>query len=114
MALRLFSGTLGLYTLMVLASVFLGGSIIRLYGETCGRSLFDPLSWVSSFMLIGSPWCRALNWVGHISTMVMEYVWFHLATVTLGWISTYIPSMIGGNPVKGGSVVPPRMTGHVQ
>lgn len=101
---NIFRGTLSLYTLIVLASVFGGGSLIRLYGETCGLSLLSPGTWFQSFVLIGSPWCRTLNWLGHMATMVMEYIWFHLATMFVGWISAYIPNNMfsGGPPGKAG------------
>ena len=101
---NIFRGTLSLYTLIVLASVFGGGSLIRLYGETCGLSILSPGTWFQSFVLIGSPWCRTLNWLGHMATMVMEYIWFHLATMFVGWISAYIPNNMfsGGLPGKAG------------
>ena len=66
------------YILVLLGAVFGGGSMIRLYGNTCGLNLLEPSSWLRAFVTIGSPWCRVLNWVGYMATSIVEHLWFHL------------------------------------
>ena len=89
-----------LYALMIFLAVFGGGGMIRMYGETCGLSPTDPSTWFRSFMLIGSPWCRFLNWGGHLSSGVMEYIWYHMGAVMLGWVGTKLPINIGTDRMR--------------
>ena len=42
------------YVLVLLGAVFGGGSLIRLYGNTCGLSIIDPSSWLRASITIGS------------------------------------------------------------
>merc|ERR1712146_455315 len=79
------------YILVLLGAVFGGGSMIRLYGNTCGLNLLDPSSWLRAFVTIGSPWCRALNWVGYMSTSIVEHLWFHLFGVIISTFVTFVP-----------------------
>lgn len=79
-------GTAVIYTCVIAACVFGGGGLIRLYGETCGLSLFDPKSWISSIILVGSPWCRGLNWLGYVTTSVIENVWYHMIANIITWV----------------------------
>ena len=80
-----------LYSLVLLGCVFGGGSIIRIYGDTCGLSLFDPGSWFTSMVLIGSPWCRGLNWVGYVSTTIVENIWYHALANAITWSIAKVP-----------------------
>lgn len=80
-----------LYSLVLLVCVFGGGSIIRLYGDSCGLSLMDPSSWFSSMIMIGSPWCRGLNWLGYISTTVVENIWYHALANAITWGIAKVP-----------------------
>ena len=66
------------YALVLIFAILGGGSVIRLYGETCGVNIFDPSTWLRATMTIGSPWCKALNWVGYMSTSIVEHLWFHM------------------------------------
>ena len=50
--MSLFKTTYFIYLLILFIGIF-GGGIIRLYGNTCGLTIFD-ISWGSSMML-GSP-----------------------------------------------------------
>jgi hypothetical protein len=79
------------YTAIIFACVFGGGGIIRLYGDTCGLSLMDPGSWARSMLLIGSPWCRGLNWLGYVTTSVVENIWYHMIANGITWICTTLP-----------------------
>ena len=89
------------YILVLLGAVFGGGSMIRLYGNTCGLNLLDPSSWLRAFVTIGSPWCRALNWVGYMATSIVEHLWFHLFGVIISTFVTFVPgkmiSLSAGN-----------------
>ena len=80
-----------LYTLVLLVCMFGGGSIIRVYGDTCGLSLLDPGSWFTSMVMIGSPWCRGLNWLGYISTTVVENIWYHVLANAITWCIAKVP-----------------------
>ena len=80
-----------MYVLVLLGSVFGGGSLIRLYGNTCGLSLLDPYSWFGAIISIGSPWCRALNWVGYMTTSIVEHLWFHLFGMLITGLLTFVP-----------------------
>ena len=91
-----------LYTAILFACVFGGGGVIRLYGDTCGLSLLSPSTWASSLVLIGSPWCRGLNWVGYVSTTIVENIWYHIIANALTWVCSSIPIH--------GSKIPVRMS----
>ena len=86
------------YTLGVFGLVLGGGSMIKLYGDTCGASPLVPSSWFRSFMLMGSPWCRFLNWMGYLCTSVMEMFWYHLGTIVMGCVGTYLPNLNISSP----------------
>ena len=79
------------YTAILIVCMFGGGGIIRLYGDTCGLSLMDPSSWGRSMVLIGSPWCRGLNWLGYVSTSVVENIWYHMLANVVTWVCTTLP-----------------------
>ena len=79
------------YVLVLLGAVFGGGSLIRVYGNTCGLNIFDPGSWLLAFVTIGSPWCRALNWVGYMTTSIVEHIWFHLFGVVITSFVSFVP-----------------------
>lgn len=97
--MKLFKTTYFVYILILFLAVFGGGSIIKLYGDTCGLSIFQPTSWLSSMILIGSPWCKGLNWLGHISTNIIENIWYHLVLGAIGYVYNYIPSPINFNNI---------------
>jgi hypothetical protein len=84
--------TLLLYSLILLLSVFGGGGIIRIYGDTCGISLFDPGDWGRVFILMGSPWCRGLNWLGYATTSIVENIWYHTISNIAGYVLLNIPN----------------------
>ena len=97
----LFKRTYFIYLLILFLGLFGGGSIIRLYGETCGLTIFDINSWGSSMMLIGSPWCHGLNWLGHMSTKIVENIWYHFMISVLGLVFNYVPKTININDIDG-------------
>ena len=77
------------YTAFILSCIFGGGSIIRLYGDTCGLSILNPSSWFGSAVLMGSPWCRGLNWMGFIVSSVIENIWYHLIASFIGIVYSF-------------------------
>lgn len=79
------------YALVLIVAILGGGSIIRLYGETCGISLLDPSTWLRGIFIIGSPWCKALNWGGYMATSIVEHLWFHLFGVFVTTFLSYVP-----------------------
>ena len=82
------------YVLVLLGAVFGGGSLIRLYGNTCGLSIIEPSSWLRAFITIGSPWCKLLNWVGYVTTNIVEHLWFHLFGIMMTSFVTFLPSKL--------------------
>jgi len=86
--------SLAIYVATVVLLFSVGGTAIRLYGETCGVNLFSPYSWFQSFILVGSPWCKFLNWIGYLSNSVMEMFWIHIATAVFGYMTASFPSLI--------------------
>lgn len=82
------------YVLVLLGAVFGGGSLIRLYGNTCGLSIIEPSSWLRASITIGSPWCKLLNWVGYVTTNIVEHLWFHLFGIMMTSFVTFLPSKL--------------------
>jgi hypothetical protein len=82
------------YVLVLLGAVFGGGSLIRLYGNTCGLSIIDPSSWLRASITIGSPWCKLLNWVGYVTTSIVEHLWFHLFGIILTSFVSFLPNKL--------------------
>ena len=81
------------YSLMVhLFIIFLSCILIRIYGNTCGISILYPSSWLSSFLLVGSPYCRGLNWATNLTSGIVENLWFHLISNLLTSLYLYIPN----------------------
>ena len=99
--MSLFKTTYFIYLLILFIGIFGGGSIIRLYGNTCGLTIFDISSWGSSMMLIGSPWCHGLNWLGHMSTKIVENIWSHFMISVLGLVFNYVPKSVSLNDIDG-------------
>ena len=79
------------YALVLIFAILGGGSVIRLYGETCGLNIFDPSTWLRATMTIGSPWCKALNWVGYMSTSIVEHLWLHMFGLLVTSFVAYVP-----------------------
>lgn len=79
------------YAFVMMIAILGGGSIIRLYGETCGLSIMEPSSWLRATVTIGSPWCKALNWAGYMTTCIVEHMWFHLFGVITTTFIAYVP-----------------------
>ena len=79
------------YSLVLFLSVIGGGSIIRLYGDTCGLNIFDPSTWLRATVIIGSPWCKGLNWLGYTATCIVEHLWLHLIGLSMTTFVAYIP-----------------------
>ena len=82
-----------IYTIILFVSIFGGGSIIKIYGETCGLSILSPSEWGRSLMLMGSPWCRGLNWLGYTSTTIVEHIWYHIITNIVALVCIDIPGI---------------------
>ena len=78
-----------IYTIILFVSIFGGGSIIKVYGETCGLSILSPSEWGRSLMLMGSPWCRGLNWMSYIVSNIIENIWYHGIASCVGLIYNY-------------------------
>ena len=72
--------------------IFLSCILIRIYGNTCGISILYPSSWLSSFLLVGSPYCRGLNWATNLTSGIVENLWFHLISNLLTSLYLYIPN----------------------
>ena len=89
-----------IYLLVLLGSIFGGGSLIRFYGQTCGLNLFDWTTWGTAFITIGSPYCKGLNWICYTTTSIVEHLWLHLLGLLVTSIVAYLPS--GFNPRKAG------------
>merc|ERR1712224_549109 len=68
----LVKGSWWMHVLVLLGAILGGGSLIRLYGDTCGLSLLDSSTWFRAFVTIGGPWCKRLNWVIHLTTRIVE------------------------------------------
>lgn len=79
------------YVMVLILAILGGGSIIRLYGETCGLSLLDPSTWLRATITIGSPWCKALNWFGYMATSIVEHLWFHIFGLFITTFLAYVP-----------------------
>ena len=85
----MFDKTIMLYVTFIVGIIFGGGSIIRLYGNTCGLSILDPGSWFRSTILMASPWCRGLNWMSYIVSSVIENIWYHGIASIVGLVYNY-------------------------
>ena len=79
------------HAIVLMFAILGGGSMIRLYGQTCGINIFEPYSWLRATITIGSPWCKALNWVGYMATSVVEHLWLHLFGLMVTSFLAYIP-----------------------
>ena len=79
------------YAFVLIVAILGGGSIIRLYGDTCGLSIMNPSSWLRATVTIGSPWCKALNWAGYMTTCIVEHMWFHLFGLMTTTFIAYVP-----------------------
>jgi hypothetical protein len=88
---KLLKTTAFTYSLILFLSIIGGGSIIRLYGDTCGLNVFDPTTWLRAAVVIGSPWCKGLNWLGYTATCIVEHLWLHLIGLSVTTLVAYIP-----------------------
>ena len=80
------------YILIIISTVFLGGFITRFYGNTCGISPFEPSYWVYSFILMGSPYCKMLNFLCYACNSILENIWIHFGAILMTQFMKYIPS----------------------
>ena len=88
---KIFKSTAFLYLLVLLVSIFGGGLIVRFYGETCGINIFKPRTWIMTATLMGSPYCKTLNWLSFISTSVVENMYWHILTITITYLLSFVP-----------------------
>ena len=79
------------YAFVLMIAILGGGSIIRIYGKTCGLSILEPSSWIRATVTLGSPWCKALNWAGYMTTCIVEHMWFHLFGLMTTTFIAYVP-----------------------
>jgi len=79
------------YLCIVLLSFLGGGVAVNLYGQYCGINIFEPSAWVRTFVIMGSPLCKSLNWVGYMMGNVVEHMWFHLINLMVTTFLTFIP-----------------------
>ena len=63
----------------LISAVMFGSCAIRLYGDTCGVSIFEPRTWARPFIVMGSSWCKSLHWLAYSSTYLVEHMWINLA-----------------------------------
>ena len=87
----IFKNTLVIHTILLVIAILFGGSIIRLYGNTCGISIFEPYGWIKASVLIGSSWCKTLNWIGYVTTNIVENMWFHIFGIVFNLFLSFIP-----------------------
>ena len=87
-----------MYITVLVGAILGGGTIIRIYGNTCGLSLLDPSSWLMAAVTIGSPWCKALNWMGYMATSIVEHLWFHLFGIVVTWFIAFVPGKFQSVP----------------
>ena|SRR3989344_5467579 len=78
------------YILIVFLTFCIGNGIISIYGDTCGFHLFRPSTWVSSWIILGSPWCKYLGFMGQLTNEIASTLWYHLFFV----IGAYFTSKI--------------------
>lgn len=65
--------------------------INSLYGSTCGISIFQPHSWLYTFMLVGSPWCSRLGSLAIWLTRALENLWLVSFGLIMTSIISYLP-----------------------
>ena len=80
-----------MYIVVLVGAIFGGGTVIRIYGNTCGLSLLEPSSWFTAAVAIGSPWCKALNWMAYVATSIVEHLWFHLFGIVVTSFIAFVP-----------------------
>ena len=88
---KIFKTSAMTYAFVLMIAILGGGSIIRLYGYTCGISIMEPSSWLKATLSIGSPWCKALNWAGYMTTCIVEHMFFHLFGLITTTFIAYVP-----------------------
>ena len=84
---------------VLILSVFIGSSLIRLYGNTCGINILDPATWLRIVTVAGSPWCKALNWTSYATTHIIDHMWLHIigvsATGAIAKLTTHEKPQLG-------------------
>lgn len=80
------------YFLVIITTVFLGGLITKFYGNTCGISPYKPSYWIYSFILMGSPYCKMLNFLCYACNSILENIWIHFGAIIMTQFMKYIPS----------------------
>ena len=63
------------------------GSVVRVYGNTCGVDAWNPATWSNAILTAGSSWCRALQTLSAAGTYLTE----HWALHTVGMMMVAIP-----------------------
>ncbi len=89
--LSIINSIIFIYICIIILIVFLGGTFIKLYGNTCGISFLEPSTYVTSFILMGSPFCKTLNYLCYASSCLLENIWIHFGTICIAKILYYIP-----------------------
>jgi hypothetical protein len=82
------------YIFVLFMATFAGGSIVSLYGNVCGLSIFSPTSWLSTFFLMSSPVCKTLNWVSYLSTQIIENIFFHSVIAGITFCTSFLPQQL--------------------
>jgi hypothetical protein len=79
------------YLFTVIICLFFSGYIISYYGETCGINIYRPDTWVTTLALMGSPYCKMLNYIGQVSGNIMENLWIHLIATAMSRVVIWVP-----------------------
>ena len=84
-----------MYVMSVFLSILTGGSIIRIYGSTCGFNIFEPDTWFTSVMVMGSSYCKCLNWLGYLTGITVDNIWIHVCTILMSFLYLKKPDNSG-------------------
>ena len=64
---------------VVVVAVVGGGIVNSVYGDICGFGWDDPSTWVRTALMIASPTCRTLAWLGYTSSLVIDHAHYQVA-----------------------------------
>jgi hypothetical protein len=78
---------------VIFCCVFIGGSITNIYGTYCGIDLYNPISWLNSLILHGSPYCKFLNSLAYYSHYILENLYIYILLGIITKVSKYLPFM---------------------
>ena len=82
------------YVSIIFIATIFGGLVTRIYGNTCGIDIISPFSWTQTLILMGSPYCKTLNYISYASTIILENIWIHFGTIIITCIFKNIPKNI--------------------